>query len=177
MNKKSVNDTGAHDVAAQQATLHNVYVDEADVGYGVFAARTIGPVSWVLTFEGPRLASTHPLVADDEMGNLLQVGTEAYLLPRPPGALVNHSCDPNAGILDGVHLVTLRRVEAGEEIRFDYATTMDEDHWTMACQCGAPTCRGVVRDFKYLPPEWQQRYLARGVVAPFIARQYQTRGE
>ena len=150
----------------------NVYVDETDVGRGVFAARDLGPVSWILTFEGPRIGRSHPLVSSDEMGNLLQIDDDRYLLPKPPGIFVNHSCRPNAGIVEGVHLVALRRIRAGEEIRFDYSTTMDEDNWTLACRCGASSCRGQVEDFKKLPAAVQQEYLGQGIVSPFIARQF-----
>jgi hypothetical protein len=58
----------------------------------------------------------------------------------------------------------------GEEIRYDYSTTMDEKSFTMACRCGAPECRQVVEDFAELPAGIQQYYLSRGLVMGFIAR-------
>lgn len=160
------------DAAVRNAAFHNVYIDETDVGLGVFAARRLNPVNWILTFEGPRVASNHPLVANDEMGNLLQVDDDVYLIPKPPGVLVNHSCRPNAGIVNGIHLVAIRQIQAGEEIRFDYSTTMKEDDWTLECQCGASSCREYIRDFDDLPADVRQKYLDMGIVAPFIARQY-----
>jgi len=42
----------------------------------------------------------------------------------------NHSCDPNAGLqIDGqkVWLVAIKNITQGEEITWDYSTTMDED--------------------------------------------------
>ena len=47
---------------------------------------------------------------------------------------------------------------------------MHEDRWTMACRCGAANCRGLVADFRLLPPERQQHYLKLGIVQPFIVR-------
>ncbi len=67
-------------------------------------------------------------------------------------------------------LIALRPIEAGEEIRFDYSTTMSDDHWTMECRCGEPICRRVVLDFHHLPPIAQNRYLQLGVVQRFIVR-------
>lgn len=163
-------DTG--EMGSRNAAWHNVYIDETDVGLGVFATRRLSPVNWILTFEGPRIASSHPLVAHDEMGNLLQVDEDVYLIPRPPAALINHSCHPNAGVVNGVHLIAIRPIRAGEEIRFDYSTTMDEDSWTLECRCGASSCRERIRDFKRLPADVRQKYLDMGVVTPFIARQY-----
>ena len=69
-------------------------------------------------------------------------------------------------------LVALRPLAIGEEIRWDYSTSMWEDHdgaWTMPCRCGSAACRGVVDQFPTLPLEVQTRYLAQGIVMGFIA--------
>lgn len=71
-----------------------------------------------------------------------------------------------------LEFVTLRNLAPGEEILWDYSTSMDEDSWTMVCQCSSPNCRGVIKDFRFLSPELQQHYLALGIVLPFIAEQY-----
>lgn len=52
----------------------------------------------------------------------------------------NHSCDPN---LDKNH-VALRDIGAGEELTLDYAQFSTKD-WEMKCNCGAKSCRGIVR--------------------------------
>lgn len=152
--------------------VDNIYIDETDVGRGVFAARDFEPWSPILTFDGPRVTGDHPVAVADEGGYLLQIDMDTYIVPRPPAVLVNHSCRPNAGIVEAVRLVAICPIRAGEEIRFDYSTTMDEEAWTMQCRCGAPSCRGVVKDFKYLPDEVKQRYLDLGIVSPFIADKY-----
>lgn len=58
-------------------------------------------------------------------------------------------------------------MEAGSEVTFDYSASMAEDGWEMDCACGSAICRGRVRDFKHLPPERRDFYIARGVVGPF----------
>ncbi|HZZ43123.1 MAG TPA: hypothetical protein VFE58_09305, partial [Tepidisphaeraceae bacterium] len=63
-----------------------------------------------------------------------------------------------------VELVAIRDIEEGEELYFDYSTTMDEDDFEMVCRCGTKGCRGVVRDFKHLPGELKKRYVGLGVV-------------
>ena len=86
----------------------------------------------------------------------LQIGPDLYL--GGSGGLddcVNHSCQPNAGmIIKGteVNLIAITDIPAGSEIFFDYSTTMDEDDFEFDCLCGAPLCRGRVRDFKHLSP-------------------------
>ena len=102
--------------------------------------------------------------------NLLQTGWRTCILLDAPGVYANHSCNPNAGIRDGRILVAIRPVAVGDEIRFDYSTTMAENFWTMRCFCGAPDCRGLVEDFARLPLELRRRYLELGVVQRFIAR-------
>ena len=65
---------------------------------------------------------------------------------------INHSCDPNcdAVIEDGrIWIETIRDVEAGEELAYDYAYVLAERHTPAAkrrfpCHCGAARCRGTI---------------------------------
>src|ERR1035441_1813888 len=61
-------------------------------------------------------------------------------------------------------LPALRDIQTGEEICYDYSTTMDEKSFTMHCRCGAPGCRRVVTDFSELPAAVQDFYISRGLV-------------
>jgi hypothetical protein len=146
------------------------YVGLCDLGWGVFAARDLAPWEEILRFEGPPISLADTLAMGEYQANPLQVDFDLYLDIQPPGVLVNHSCDPNAGIVHDTVLVALRPIPRGEEIRFDYSTTMWEDCWTMECRCGSPHCRGVVRDFITLPAELQAEYLGLGIVQGFIVR-------
>ena len=73
--------------------------------------------------------------------------------------VVNHSCSPNAGLRSNRILVALRNIGCGEEICYDYSTTMSEGRWTMQCRCGHLNCRSTVGDFHDLPTPRQQHYL------------------
>jgi SET domain-containing protein len=65
---------------------------------------------------------------------------------------INHSCDPNceADEVEGrVFIKTLRAVEAGDELSFDYGLVLDGRHTPkvkkqFACYCGAKSCRGTM---------------------------------
>jgi SET domain-containing protein len=57
-----------------------------------------------------------------------------------PENYCNHSCSPN---LDKNH-TALRDINAGEELTVDYAQFSDKD-WSMKCNCGAESCKGIVR--------------------------------
>ena len=152
----------------EENVANPIYVAECKFGRGVFAARDIESGAELLRFTGPVIGFAEALT--DAKGNPLQIADALYMDIEPPGVLVNHSCAPNTGILEDYSLVALRAIKQGEEIRYDYSTTMWEDEWTMPCACGASRCRGVVRDFPELPTEIQAEYLRLGVVQAFIVR-------
>jgi len=84
-------------------------------------------------------------------------------LPRDALNYINHSCDPNIGYDGDDILVTLRDVEVGEMICYDYAMseTDPESFPEFECECGSHFCRGRIRYSDYLLPELMQRYSGR----------------
>jgi hypothetical protein len=66
-----------------------------------------------------------------------------------------------------VELVALRDIEAGEEVTWDYSTTMFEDDWEIECLCGAYNCRGRIREFRYLPDDIKRKYISFGIVPEY----------
>lgn len=153
----------------------SVVVGRSALGRGVFAAQHFQPGQPILTFGGSVLGTPEVLALGADRAYALQIGPGEFLDLAPPGRYLNHSCDPNAGILDGRALIALRPIVPGEEIRFDYSTTMREDHWTMECRCGEYLCRRVVLDFHHLPPITQNRYLQLGIVQRFIVDEVRRR--
>jgi hypothetical protein len=149
-------------------TDKNVYVDACDLGFGVFAGRAFAANEFIIRFTGPQIDLQAALAKGEKQGNPLQIGDGIYLDPQPPCVFINHSCDPNAGIRNSTELYALRNIRVGEEIRFDYSTSILERCWTMECRCGSPACRQIVRDFDQLPYDLQQSYLSRQIVQPFI---------
>jgi len=149
------------------ATFH---IGECDVGLGVFANRDIRPGEGILAFGGPVIDFAETKRRGPWECMPMQIGQNQYYDTQPPGVFVNHSCEPNAGIRNDHDLVALRPIRPGEEVRFDYSTTMEEHSFTMRCLCGTAHCRGVVADFSTLPPEVQARYVAERMVMSFILR-------
>lgn len=156
--------------------LARVVIGPCPVGKGLFAARDYEPGDIILHLAGPAVGREDPIHFTEAGANLLQTGPRSYILLGPPGVFANHSCDPNAGIKANRHLVAIKSITRGQEIRFDYSTTMAEDFWTLECRCGSPRCRGTVTDFRLLPTEVKRRYLELGVVQKFIARAELRRG-
>jgi hypothetical protein len=150
----------------------SIYFGPCELGRGLFAARDFQPGEAIFCFVGRFITFEEACSMGEAEANTLQIGTNSYLHPGPPGVFANHSCDPNAGIRNTVEVHALRSIRRDEEIRFDYSTSMSERRWTMPCRCGTPVCRGVVRDFHELPDALQRHYLALKVVQPFIVEEW-----
>lgn len=153
-------------------TQTGFYIAKGHKGFGVYAARTFLPGEEILRFTGPLINFDATVQLGDRECDALQIGRNVYLHLDEPGALVNHSCAPNAGVMDDLHLVALTTIHARQEICFDYSTTMDDNHWTMACRCGEPNCREQIVDFRFLPASLQRQYLQQGIVQRFLAEEF-----
>jgi uncharacterized protein len=87
----------------------------------------------------------------------IQVADHLYLVgPEQPEAsdMVNHSCDPNCGILGSSVLVAIRPISAGEELCYDYAMSDGSPYDEFACSCGTALCRGDITG-----DDWSRRDL------------------
>ena len=145
-----------------------VLVGPCPLGKGLFATTDFKPGETILRFRGVLIDFAAMLRKGVNQANPLQIGANLYIDLEAPGVYANHSCDPNAGIRNDTDLVAIQAIRRGEEIRYDYSTTMWEDHWTLVCHCGSNQCRGLVADFPTLPEIQQQRYLSSGIVQAFI---------
>jgi hypothetical protein len=143
-------------------------VKEGTYGKGVFAGEPIPAGALIAPFTGAFLryndtsASTYAL----------QIGPDLYI-GESGGVddLFNHSCDPNAGVkISGTtaELRAIRDIAPGEEVAFDYSTTLDEEDFTMPCLCGSLSCRGVIGDGRDLPQPVWERYLALGIIPEYV---------
>ena len=79
---------------------------------------------------------------------------------------LNHSCDPNCGIVESFSLVTMNPIAEGEELTWDYDMTENSD-WAMRCRCGSASCRRLVMGYRYLTLE--RRKLYEGFVSEYLA--------
>lgn len=155
----------------------HVVVRQGDLGRGIVARSRLRAGQTILEFDGAEYSHEQVLAMGDAQAYTIQVAPDRYIDTCPPGRFTNHSCEPNAGVVGDRILVALRDILPGEEIRFDYSTTMSENHWTMLCRCGRPGCRRIVRDFHDLPAPLQERYIGLGIVQSFIVREWRARRE
>jgi hypothetical protein len=155
--------------------LKHVAVASARNGLGVFATRAFKPKQTIGKIAG---RVVHHRVLWKRPGstfaaNCFRYGPQTYLDPGDdPGRYLNHSCEPNAAIRkinNQIFLVAAAAIDPGDEVVFDYSTTIgDDDIWTMRCNCGEPTCRGRIKRFGTLPRAVKGRYLAGGFVPKYI---------
>lgn len=155
------------------ATGQGLRVADNALGKAVYAARAFPSGALLVEFTGPRwhrneIFSNGSGPAD----RFFQIDQNHYM--GPSGGiddLVNHSCNPNAGLRfsdDGIFLVAIRPIACGEEISWDYSTTASQSAFWMRCACGAEHCRGVVGDFEFLEDSLKQRYRALDLVPPYL---------
>lgn len=152
---------------------HPFAIGENHLGKAVFAGKRFAEGETIVRFSGPTIpASRVPGRLDGTDDRFLQIAPDRYMGPSGRiDDLINHSCAPNAGLRftgEGIFLIALRAVAMGEEIAWDYSTTLADADWSMTCRCGSAHCRGVVGAFAGLPPEAQQWYRARDLVAPYL---------
>jgi uncharacterized protein len=149
-------------------------IRNSQFGKGLFAKKDIPENTVICTVTGPELSFDESISLGDRESHSLQVDKDKYLLCQPPFLYSNHSCEPNSGLNANLELVSLKIIKAGEEIFWDYSTSMLERHWTMNCLCGAKKCRKIVTDFDLLPEAVQADYLNKKIVLPFIVQHIQS---
>lgn len=159
---------------SQETNGTGIYIDPCEFGRGIFAKRHFRPGEFIFSFSGPIICFKDTLTKGETEANPLQIGPDKYFDLEPPGVFANHSCEPNTGISGGVNLIAIQDIQPGEEIRWDYSTSMSERSWTMTCKCGAPACRGRITDFHDLPQAKKIFYIGLGIVMPYIIEEIES---
>lgn len=143
-------------------------------GLGVFALRGFARGEFIFRRRnGPAIRYEDlERVPAEQREHLTELDREHCAIVEPPGAYLNHSCEPNA-MRSGVKVFAWRPIAAGDEVTIDYRlNAFDGDSWP--CLCGAPSCTGtVVGSFFALDMAKQQAYLP---YAPaFIRKEWRAR--
>jgi len=110
-------------------------------------------------------------MSEDRQGRSIQIDHDLYLVSSDTpeaGDMLNHSCEPNCGLIGSQVLVAMRDIELGEELSFDYAMCDASDYDEFPCLCELPTCRGLVTGMDWRNPELQAKYT--GYFSPYLMR-------
>ena len=133
-------------------------------GDGVFATRVFEIGETVMVGSIGAIAKQNDSYA-------AQIGPDCFVYEGGLKSIVNHSCEPNCGVLlnaqGAFDLVAMRGIREGIEITVDYAMqNYVIEHFPEQCLCGSRNCREVVTGWKDLPDDVKVAY--RGMVAPFL---------
>ena len=130
-------------------------------GLGAFATTRIRRGTRLIEYAGERLtpAEADERYPDDERDRhhtyLFAIDDDVVIDAAVEGndaRFINHSCDPNCdAVIDKgrIWIETIRDVDPGEELAYDYAYVLQERHSPAAkrrfpCNCGSPKCRGTI---------------------------------
>lgn len=132
-------------------------------GRGVYARADIKKGKRILEYVGERIshkeADRRYLEKGDDDGHTFFFVVDGRTVidggvGGNPSRYVNHCCDPNCEtVIDDrrVFVETIRDIQAGEELGYDYQLTWEstdepEELALYACRCGAKNCRGTMLD-------------------------------
>lgn len=129
-------------------------------------------------FDGLTLSREEMRALNLQKGDPLQVGDNTFLCMSVDSdcLYINHSCDPNCFVseYDGSYYLRTRKpIKAGDELTFDYSTTMLHGTWQLDnCQCKSSNCRGTIKPFNTLPKDLQKQYYESEQLLPFVSQYY-----
>ena len=125
-------------------------------GRGVYAAQLIPEGRRIIEYTGERV-SWEAAPDDDDNPHTFNFGLENGEVINPEvggndARWINHSCDPNCEAVeedDRIFIDSLRDIQTGEELLYDYHMELDEPitesaKEKFACHCGAKNCRGTM---------------------------------
>lgn len=149
------------------------------LGIGTFVVKPIKKGELVIV-QGGQMISSAEFDSDKFKPiwyHAFQVEREVYICPFNldrdtfDGVFnVNHSCNPTCGFKGQVTMVSLRDLEPGEEITFDYAMTDVESEgegWEdMECLCGSKDCRKKITGNDWKLSELRKKY--RGYFSTYV---------
>ena len=140
--------------------------------YGVFARDQVAAGELISVWGGRVVNYEQLLELPPEMqSHSVQVEEGLYLasiLPDEPADYINHSCDPNVGIVGHLTLCAMRDILPGEEVCFDYAMCDGTPYDEFTCYCGSEHCRGSVKGTDWMRPELWEKY--NGYFMPYLTR-------
>ncbi len=132
--------------------------DAGAKGKGVFALERFSPGEPILQYGGKEEWIWD--IPQDAWQFTFQVDYDKYIMPERGsfGWYLNHSCEPNCVIMGRNRVVALTTIEKGDEVTIDYSTNVGWDGFAMECSCGKPSCRKIIRSYRYLDPVLKGRY-------------------
>lgn len=140
------------------------------LGLAVFATERISAGTRVAVFTGETYQSKTalglPVIMRD---HAIQVGPQEFVFGHKGLAhCLCHSCDPNCGIRNLTEIFTIRDIDAGEQVTWDYRCS-ENSNWVLEnCLCTSHRCTGTVANFESLPSKTKSEYISKSMVSEWI---------
>lgn len=83
--------------------------------------------------------------------NWIGYAKNEWLQVFPPIIYINHSCEPNSGVVGRTQLRAIKKIPNNSEITIDYSTIEQTDDWYMSCGCGQSCCRKKIGPIQSMP--------------------------
>jgi SET domain-containing protein len=134
-------------------------------GLGMFAKENIKKGELIIIKSGHiesknRMDELYEIVNGSEM----QISDKHYLIPLTKEEFgqticyLNHSCEPNVGIIGDIMFFSMRDIPEGEELTMDYSMHRTDNDFTMDCLCGLTNCRKTITGDDWKRKDLQGRY-------------------
>lgn len=154
----------------QLLSLYEVNKAGESKGHGLYAKRDIAKDEEVIRATGPIVGPqiSNTLYFSYGIDILVQVNHDEWVLPNNESRFINHSCEPNLGLLDNGVFIAMRNIKIGEELTFDYGTIDVNTNWSMSCLCGRKSCRKVITSQDIFDKELNLQEKYKGYIANFV---------
>ena len=135
-------------------------VKQNRLGNGVYAGESIRGGSLLTWILGQRMPHRTRMTVQVDWTTHIDIGM--------PWQYINHSCEANCYLRTrhgdaAVAIVAQRDLVSGEELFLDYELFEYEiGYFPSVCCCGSPSCRKVIRGYRFLSEE------TRKACAPFV---------
>ena len=153
--------------------------DTQKYGIGAFAGEDIKKGQFIHTLSGERVSLQECWdrinKEDEALTDPLQIALEEYIDLDEFSRTFNHSCDANMGLKNESDLFALRDIKKGEELTFDYSTTVGPNipktEWYMDCSCGSKKCRKIISNVLTIPKKELDSYIKEGFLQDYILKE------
>ena len=140
------------------------------LGLAVFATENIPANTRIATFTGEKYKAATALELPAIMrDHAIQIGAQEFVFGYKGLAhCLCHSCDPNCGIRSLTEIFTVRKINAGEQLTWDYRCS-ENSNWVLEnCLCASTRCSGRIANFDSLPPDIKSEYISKSMVSDWI---------
>lgn len=139
-------------------------------GWGVFATKGFA--------SGDLVMRSRPLeVLGQPNSHSVQISWKKHVMMDLPARFVNHICGlANVGVklndeTGSYDFLAIRNIQSDEEILWDYETSEFEISHHFTCLCGSPSCRGILKGYRFSKTDVLKAY-GEEFVAPYLTEQH-----